>query len=40
MIKEQYKNLECIINNIFPEKEKIYKMKLKDNGKVDLYLLN
>lgn len=28
------------MNDIFPEKEKIYKMKLKDNGKTDLYIFN
>ena len=40
MIKEQYARLENNLNNIFPKKEKIYKMKLKDNGKTELYILN
>jgi hypothetical protein len=37
---EAYPDMKDMIEEMFPKKEPVFKIRLKDNGKVDLYVAN
>ncbi len=39
-LDEAYPLMKELIEEMFPKKEPVYKIRLKDNGKVDLYVAN